>query len=144
MLGILWIFVPCLYQHLFSDDAPHCPYTIFPLGLILPILYSLFLIRKKLKQTEVIFWLWCAGWLISFVKYWLENWLEWQDWSYIGLFLEVIVAMPTYAFLQPWVDTSNVYEYSVPIRALNGIAFIAFLLIGIKGLKQTIKAEANK
>jgi hypothetical protein len=52
-------------------------------------------------------------------------------------FLIMIFGLPTSVFLLPWIDTFNINEYSIPIRAVNGLVIIALLWIGIRGLKKS-------
>jgi hypothetical protein len=148
--GVLVLFTQFLIYHL-TQRAPCAPYTIYPLGSILPAIYGIFLIRKKLRQVRLIFWVWLISWIITLVFMFLDDivyyrWLQQSlpDKLYvINFYLWVAVGLPSFAFLQflyPIVDIFNVSSFTW--RAITGVIVMVLLWIGVKGLEQ-IKQTKN-
>lgn len=144
--GVLVLFTRFLIYHL-TQHAPCAPYTIFPLGSILPVIYWIFLIRKKMKRVHLIFWVWLISWIITLVLMFLGDvvYYRWLQRSFpdmlgmIHLFLVVIVGFPTFAFLEPIVDIFSVYSFGW--RAVSGTIVMVLLWIGMKGLEQINQTE---
>lgn len=141
--GVLLLFTRCLI------DPPCAPYTISPLGLILPAVYGIFLIRKKLGQVRLIFWVWFISWIITLFFIFHENiryyyWLQpnfFDRLVTIHLYLWVTVGLPTFDFLYFLCPFNNISAYSFAWRAITGVIVMIFLWIGVKGLEQTKRAK---
>jgi hypothetical protein len=144
ILGILVLFTELLFYHI-TQRAPCAPYIIFPLGLILPVIYGVFLIRKKLKHVRVIFWVWVVSWIITMVFMFLGDvvYYRWLQQSLpgtldtIAFLLELIIGFPSFAFLFPIIDISNVS--SIAWRETTGVIVLLLLWIGLRGLEQIKK-----
>ena len=142
--SILVLFTNFLIYHI-TQRAPCAPYTIFPFGLILPVIYGVFIIRKKLKVVRLIFGVWFATWIITMVLMFLGEvvyfrWLEQRlppVIDEIDFLLTVIIGFPSFAFLYPIVDIFNVS--SVVWRVIAGTIFMVLLWIGLRGLGQIKK-----
>lgn len=139
---------------------------VFILPLILPSAYGLVLTRKNLKLVRVIFRLWCIGWIISFILSFLYRIFLYQIemdflWPLFGFppvlwikhFLELIFAVPTYIFYYTiYYIIVAIYEWrilhvsfvSCVLCAIGGVTFMVLLWIGVRGLKQIVKAEADQ
>lgn len=85
---------------------------------------------------------WCISWLASYVVDYVTLYTESLDHPRSALieivivFLSVIVDLPTHAYLNGFIDTFSVNEYTAAMRAINGVIFFILLWIGFKGLKR--------
>ena len=107
------------------------------LALIFPIAYGLTLIKKKLKAAKIIFFIWCGGWILSCILFWLRDVLGIAGFCAVGI-LELIVILPI------WIPVSPFLEYSLGVRVNSGAIVMFLFWIGIRGLKQIIKEEQDK
>jgi len=107
------------------------------LALIFPIAYGLTLIKKKLKAAKIIFFIWCGGWILSCILFWLRDVLGIAGFCAVGI-LELIVILPI------WIPVSPFLEYSLGVRVISGAIVMFLFWIGIRGLKQIIKEEQDK
>jgi hypothetical protein len=118
----------------------HILYVIFPLGLIAPTAYAIFLVRRKATPARVTFWVWFAGWLVYLAltilnMAYLHNWLAGRlspAVETIYYFLTAITAFPAFAF------TFSTWQVEPFIRYLIvGTIIMGFLWAGERGIARS-------
>lgn len=134
IIGLLTAIVCAIGVLIISSEMP--PFLI---ALLFPILYGVTLIKKKLKSAKTIFFIWCGGWLLSCVFFWLKDSFSGVAVIVVSIFalgiLELIVTLPI------WVPVSPFFEYSLGVRVISGAFIMLLFWIGIRGIKQIIKKE---
>jgi hypothetical protein len=139
LAGIAGILFDC-FKHFGRHD--HILYVISPMGLILPIAYAIFLIRRKVTPARITFWIWFAGWLVylflttlnlAYVHHWLAGRLS-PTVETIYYFLTALTAFPTFAF------TFSTWQIEPFVRYLIvGIIVMGLLWTGERGITKSQK-----
>ncbi|MDH4240745.1 MAG: hypothetical protein OEW48_14390 [Phycisphaerae bacterium] len=132
IIGLLTAIVCAVGILIISFDLP-----FFLIALIFPIAYGVNLIKKKLKTVKIIFFIWCGGWLLSCILFWLIDVLGVTGFCAFGI-LELIFILPI------WIPVSPLFEYSLAVRVISGAIVMFLFWIGTRGVKQIIKAEQEK
>jgi len=131
--NLLYFFKNCLGR---SD---HILYVIFPLGLIAPIAYTIFLARRKTKPAQLLFAFWFAGWIIYMFLATLNlaykhNWLSGRLSPAVETFyyyISAITAFPLFAFI------FSTWQINPFVRHLiTGIIVMGFFWTGLRGLRK--------
>ncbi len=136
--GILFYFVKyCLAQH------NHILYKIFPLGLIAPSAYAIFLIRRKASLVKATFWIWFAGWIVylclstlnlAYHHHWIAGKFS-PVVETIYYFLTVLTAVPVFSFI------FSTWQIDPFIRHLVvGIIVMGLLWTGQRGILKSQQA----
>ena len=136
--GVLFFFFKyCLTRH------DHMLYIISTLGLIAPVAYAVFLIRRKAIPARTTFWIWFAGWIaylflatlnLAYHHHWIAGKFS-PAVETIYYFLSAITAFPLFAFI------FSTWQIDPFIRHLIvGIIVMGLLWTGQRGAAKSQKA----
>lgn len=141
VVSILIVFLYSFGQHILSTDAPHAPYALFLLSIILPIAYIVAILSKKFIFVWIILVVWSVAWLMSFpctVLTQISNSaspLGNFQLEAVMFFLTFVVELPTYIW--PVVILGfSIRPFGLTVFGTCGVVFMACLWLGAGGIRQ--------